>query len=194
VLDGVRFIRRNEIFYGLIGMTFVNSLFGMSYHVLMPVFARQELLVGPESYGLMQLCAGLGGLGGGLTAAQLARSSGKGRQLFTGALAFGALLVMLSFSPTVAVACGLLFFAGVASQLYMTTTTTVLQLNLPNELRGRVMSIWGLNFSMIPTGGAIAGTVAEAFGSPVAIGLGGAMVILTTLLVATRLPRVRSLA
>jgi hypothetical protein len=47
---------------------------------------------------------------------------------------------------------------------------------------------------MIPTGAAIAGTVAEAFGSPVAIGLGGAMVILTTLLVATRLPRVRSLA
>ena len=193
VLEGVRFVRRDQIIYGLIGMTFVNSLFGMSYMVLLPVFARAVLHVGSEGYGFMQTVSGVGGMLGALVAAQLAGIGHKGLQALLGAVAFGLLLIVLAWCPWYLPACALLFFVGTANQLYMTTTTTVLQLSIPNELRGRVMSIWGLTFSLIPTGGAISGAVAEQFGSPVAIGVGGALVVLTTLLVATRLPRIRQL-
>jgi MFS family permease len=166
----------------------------MSYTVLLPVFAREILHVGSGGYGFMQTAAGIGGIAGSLVAAQLARSKGRGRQALTGGVCFGALLVVLSFCPWYVPACVLLFVVGLANQLYMTTTTTVLQLSMPNELRGRVMSIWGLTFTMIPIGGAIGGTVAEHFGSPAALALGGVAVIATTLLVATTLPRIRQLA
>jgi len=193
MLDGLRFVWRDQLIYGLIGMTFVNSLFGMSYVVLLPVLAREELHVGAEGYGLMQTAAGVGGLAGALVAARFARSGHRGRQAIGGAIVFGALLITLSYCPWYAVACVLLFCVGMANQLYMTTTTTVLQLSIPNELRGRVMSIWGLTFSLIPTGGAISGTVAEHFGAPVAMALGGIAVIVTTVAAAAMLPRIRQL-
>jgi MFS family permease len=193
VAEGIRFVRGNQVIYGLIGMTFVNSLFGMSYVVLLPVLARQVLFVGSEAYGVMQAAAGVGGLAGALLAAQLARSTNRGLQSLGGALIFGLLLIVLSLCPWYGVACLLLFSIGVANQLYMTTTTTVLQLSIPNELRGRVMSIWGLTFSLIPTGGAIAGTVAEHFGAPFAMAIGGIAVITTTLMIAAKLPRIRQI-
>ncbi len=194
VREGVRFVRSDELIYGLIGMAFVNGLFGLSYVVLLPVFAREVLLVGSEGYGLMQTAAGVGGLVGALGAAQLARTGHKGRQALSGAVVFGALLIALSFCPWFVAACGLLFLVGVANQLYMTTTTTVLQLSIPNELRGRVMSIWGLTFSLIPTGGAISGAVAQQFGSPIALIASGLAVIATTGVVAAKLPKIRQLS
>ncbi|HEY3118190.1 MAG TPA: MFS transporter [Chloroflexota bacterium] len=194
VLEGVQFVRSDQLIYGLIGMTFVNSLFGLSYVVLLPVLAREVLHVGSEGYGFMQTASGVGGLFGALAAAQLARRGGKGRQALIGAVIFGALLISVSFSPWYLLVCALLFCAGVANQLYMTTTTTVLQLSIPNQLRGRVMSIWGLTFSLIPAGGALSGTVAQSFGAPLALALGGVLVIATTLVVAARFPRIRRLA
>jgi MFS family permease len=106
---------------------------------------------------------------------------------------FGTLLVLLAFLPAYAPVLFLLLFTGISNQIYMTTTTMVLQLSIPNELRGRVMSIWGLTFSLIPTGGAISGAVAEHFGVQLAIALGGIMVIASTLAVAAALPEIRQL-
>ena len=87
----------------------------------------------------------------------------------------------------------MLFAIGLANQMYMTTTTSVLQLSIPNELRGRVMSIWGLTFSLIPTGGAISGAVAEHFGASFALALGGVAVIISTLVVWASLPKIRQI-
>lgn len=193
VLDGLRFVRSDQVIYGLIGMSFVNSLFGMSYVVLLPVLARQNLHVGSEAYGLMQTATGVGGLVGTVLAAQLARSGHRGVQAIAGAVLFGVSLIGLSLSPWYLLAVVVLFLVGAVNQLYMTTTTMTLQLSIPNELRGRVMSIWGITFSMIPLGGALSGLVAEHFGAPFAMALGGVMVIATTLVVAALLPRIRHL-
>jgi predicted MFS family arabinose efflux permease len=194
VLDGLRFVRSDQIIYGLIGMSFANSMFGMSYVVLLPVLAREHLHVGSEAYGLMQTATGIGGLAGTVVAAQLARTGHRGLQAIGGAVLFGALLISLSQTPWYLVAVAVLFLIGIANQLYMTTMTMTLQLSIPNELRGRVMSIWGLTFSLIPTGGAITGLVAEHFGAPFAMALGGCAVIATTLAVAALLPRIRKLS
>jgi MFS family permease len=193
VAEGLRYVRSDQVIYGLIGMTFVNSLVGMSYVVLLPVLAREVLHVGPEGYGFMQTASGVGGLFGALAAAHLARSGNRGRQALAGAVVFGALLLTLASCPWYLPAVALLFCIGLANQLYMTTTTTTLQLSIPNELRGRVMSIWGLTFSLIPTGGAISGAIAEHSGAPTAIALGGICVIATTLAVAALLPHIRKL-
>jgi MFS family permease len=191
--DGLSFIKRNDIFYTLIGMTFFNSIFGMSYVILMPVFARDILQVGSRGYGFLQTTAGAGSLLGVLIAASLARSTRKGWQAIVGAAIFGTLLMGFAFSQWYLLSLGLVFFIGLANQIYMTIITTVLQLKLPDHLRGRVMSIYGLTWDLTPAGGIISGAVAEYAGAPVAVAIGGLMVTAMALMVAVYLPRVRQL-
>ncbi len=191
--DGLNFIKSNEIFYTLIGMTFFNSIFGLSYVILMPVFARDILQVGSQGFGFLQTTTGAGSLLGVLVVASLARSSRKGWQVIFGAAIFGIFLIGFAFSPWYLLSLGLVFFIGLANQVYMTTIISILQLKVPDQLRGRVMSIFGLTWDLTPVGGTIAGTIAEYAGAPVAVAIGGFMVMAMASSVAVYLPRVRQL-
>jgi MFS family permease len=191
--EGLNFIRKNQIYYTFIGMTFFNSVFGMSYLILMPVFARNVLEVGSKGFGFLQSAGGAGALAGVLLVAWFSHAGGKGRQAIFGATAFGLLLIGFAFSASFPLSLILAAGLGVASQFYMTIISAILQVNLPNELRGRVMGIYGLTWELMPVGGLIAGAIAEFAGAPAAVGFGGFMVASMALSVALLLPEVRRL-
>ena len=191
--EGLNFIRKNEIYFMFIAMIFFNSAFGMSYLILMPVFARNVLDVGSQGFGFLQSFGGAGALVGVLAVAWFSHSRGKGLQALAGAVAFGVLLISFALSKSYALSLGLALALGIASQFYMTTISTVLQVNLPNELRGRVMGIYGLAWELMPVGGMIAGAIAEFAGAPVAVGFGGFMVAAMALLVMIFYPSIRRL-
>ena len=193
MMEGLSFIRKNEIYYTFIAMTFFNSVFGMSYLILMPVFARDILSVGSEGFGFLQSAGGAGALCGAILAAYFGHARGKGKQAISGALAFGAMLIGFAFSHSYPLSLALAYLLGITSQFYMTTIHTILQLNLPDQLRGRVMSIHGLAWELMPVGGMIAGVIAEVGGAPSAVALGGAMVAGMALVVAVFLPSIRRL-
>jgi MFS family permease len=177
ILEGLNFIRKNEIFYTLIAMTFFNSVFGMSYLILMPVFARDILEVGSRGFGFLQSLGGAGAFAGKLAVAYFAHAQKKGvTQALIGATTFGILLVFFAASTSYPLSLLLAFVLGFTSQYYMTTINTVLQLRLPEELRGRVMGIFGLTWDLMPVGGMVSGTIAEFAGAPIAVGLGGFLV------------------
>jgi len=192
--EGLNFIRRNEIYSTFIGMTFFNSVFGMSYLILMPVFARDILVVGAQGYGFLQSCGGAGALFGVLMVAYFSHARHKGRQALGGAMSFGALLITFALSRSYTFSLGVALLLGMASQFYMTTINTILQVNLPEQLRGRVMGIYGLAWELMPVGGMIGGTIAEFGGAPTAVAFGGTMVAGMALLVTVFLPRIRRLA
>lgn len=193
MVEGLNFIRKNEIYFMFIAMIFFNSAFGMSYLILMPVFARNVLDVGSQGFGFLQSFGGAGALVGVLAVAWFSHSRGKGWQALTGAMAFGILLISFALSKSYALSLSLALALGIASQFYMTTISTVLQVNLPNELRGRVMGIYGLAWELMPVGGMIAGAIAEFAGAPVAVGFGGFMVAAMALFVTIFYPSIRRL-
>ncbi len=193
VVEGLSFILHNQLFLALMGMTFFNSIFGMSYQILMPVFARDILDVGSQGYGALQAVGGAGGLIGSLAAAYLARAGHKGLQALVGSAVFGTFLVGFAASSWFALSLAFMFGITLANQLYMTTISATLQLNVPDELRGRVMGVWGLTWSLVPLGGTISGTVAEYAGAPASVMLGGTVVLLLALGIAIGMPRVRQL-
>jgi len=193
MVEGLNFIRHNEIYFIFISIIFFNSAFGMSYLILMPVFARNVLDVGSQGFGFLQSVGGAGALAGVLAVAWFSHSRGKGVQSLVGAIVFGILLISFALSKSYALSLALAFALGVASQFYMTTISTVLQVNLPNELRGRVMGIYGLAWELMPVGGMIAGAIAEFAGAPVAVGFGGFMVTAMALLVVIFYPSIRRL-
>ena len=193
ILEGLNFVRTNEIFYSLIALSVFNGIFGMSYVILMPVFARDILEVGSQGYGFLHATGGAGSVVGALTVAYLARSGKKGWQTIFGALAFGLMLMGFAFSTWYPLSLGLIFLVGWANDLYLTTIGSVLQLQLPDQLRGRVMAIYGLTWSLMPLGGMIAGTIAEFAGAPVAVAICGFLVIALTTGLVVAVPRVRRL-
>lgn len=191
--EGLNFIRKSEVYFMFISMIFFNSAFGMSYLILMPVFARNVLDVGSQGFGFLQSFGGAGALVGVLAVAWFSHSRRKGLQALTGAMAFGVLLISFALSKSYALSLGLALALGIVSQFYMTTISTVLQVNLPNELRGRVMGIYGLAWELMPVGGMIAGAIAEVAGAPIAVGFGGFMVAAMALLVMIFYPSIRRL-
>jgi len=193
MVEGVRFIRENEIYWVFIGMTFFNSVFGMSYVIMMPVFARDVLNVGSQGFGFLQSAGGAGALAGVLLAACLSHFRAKGLQAIGGALFFAVTLVLFALSDWLTLSLAAAFALGVAGQFYMTTIHAILQMNLPNELRGRVMGIHGLAWELMPIGGLIAGAIAEFAGAPAAVSLGGIMVGGMAIVVGLLMPRIRRL-
>jgi MFS family permease len=193
ILDGLTFIARNPIFLTLLGMTFFNSIFGMSYQVLMPVFARDILNVGPEGLGLLNTFVGAGAIVGSFLAAALAQSGGRGMRALVGAVIFGLAVVGFGLSQIFLLSGALLFVVAIASNIYMVSVNTMLQMRLPDEFRARVMGVWSLTWSLTSVGGMFAGGVAELASAPVAVALGGFLVAGMALVVALALPQIRRL-
>jgi MFS family permease len=193
MMDGLNFIRKNELYYTFISITFFNSIFGMSYLILMPVFARDVLNVGSQGFGFLQSAGGLGALLGVFAVAYFSHSGGKGRQVIGGAIIFGLLLIIFALSKSYSLSLILACALGIASQFYITMINAILQVNLPDQLRGRVMSIYGLTWDLMPLGGLIAGAIAEYAGAPTAVVAGGAFVAVMALGVAMFSPNMRRL-
>src|SRR5262245_31940771 len=193
MMAGLNFIWKNEIFYTFISMTFFNSVFGMSYLILMPVFARDVLTVGSQGFGFLQSAGGLGALCGVLAVAYFSRSRAKGRQAIGGAIIFGTLLICFAISKSYHLSLILACALGIASQFYITVINAILQVYLPDQLRGRVMGIYGLTWELMPVGGLIAGAIAEYAGAPAAVVLGGALVAVMALGIGIFSPNMRRL-
>jgi predicted MFS family arabinose efflux permease len=192
-LEGLEYIRRDSVVLALIGLTFFNSVFGMSYVFLLPVFARDILQVGSEGYGLIQLVGGVGGIIGVLLAARLANSGRQGWLSIAGAFIYGVLLVGFAVSSWFGVSLVINGLISVAHQVYMTIINTVLLLIVADAYRGRVLGVYGLTWSLMPLGAAITGAIAEFAGAPVAVALGGVLIAAVSVLVGILAPRVRQL-
>jgi MFS family permease len=191
--DGLNYIRGDGLVRALIGLSIFNGIFALSYQTLMPVFARDILDAGSRGYGFLQAAGGAGSVIGALLVAYLARYGKKGRQIILGAAASGLLLVAFAFSTSYPLSMAILFVIGLTTDLYLTTTGGVLQLHLPDRLRGRVFAIYGLTWSLMPLGGMIAGAIAEYAGAPAAVALAGLLVTAAALYAGATKPELKQI-
>ncbi len=186
LFEGVTFIARRNLFACLILLTFVDSFFGVAYIQVMPVFARDILEVGVEGMGLLLGASAAGGLiGTGLAAFWV-----KGRWplviLLGCAGLFGAAVMVFAFSELLWLSLGALFLSGTFNSLSQITNLTLLQSAVPEELRGRVMGVFSLTYSLIPLGGLQVGALAEWLGAPAAVGFGGGVAVMFAIALALR--------
>lgn len=141
------------------------AIFGRSHQGLLPIFARDLWHGGPREYGLLLSSSGAGALVGSFGLAYLKELQRRERALLLSGLAFSLSLVLFAVSPTLYLGSLFLFLAGVAATVFATLVATIIQLATPNELRGRVMSLYTVCMIGLPSLGALAsGTVAELLG------------------------------
>lgn len=181
MLDGLKFIKNNSIFSFLIGMTFFNSLFGMAYIFMMPIFAVDILKVGAEGQGILMSISGVGALITTLRLGTMGNFRQKGLLLIGGAVAFGVALLTFGMAaqiyPSYILIMVIMLAIGVFNSIYMISIMSSLQMMVPDRMRGRVMGFYGMTWSIMPLGGMQAGTIANYLGAPLAVAIGGLAVI-----------------
>jgi MFS family permease len=184
--DGFGFVGRNFVFASLIGLALFNSVFGLSYIVLLPIFADWYFQAGSSGYGLLNAAHGLGALAGTLTIATIAsRIRRPGPTLLVAATVMGLLLMVFSRSPAMWVAMPLLALVGFSNTFYLTQVSTFIQQRVPDQLRGRVLSLYSLCWNLQPLGGLLSGLLAAAVDARFAILFGGGMVAINALVLLT---------
>jgi predicted MFS family arabinose efflux permease len=171
----------------------VPNLFVMPvYQALMPIFQKDILLVGPEGLGLLMAAPGLGATLATLTLASFAYRVRRTGVLLVGCLfLMGAFLFLFAWTTALPLAMLTLFGMGAFQITFLTTTNTMLQLMVPDALRGRVMAIYAIDHGLAPAGAMLAGVEAHFLGAPTTVAVAGALVMLLALLVAWRIPQVR---
>ena len=163
LVEGVRFVVVQPMFRYLLLLTFVGMLFCNSHVQIMPIFA--ELVGGGEwAYGFLLSAGGLGAILGAILIGGSAKQDKIGSVLGVTA----SLAVILTFGFAAAAEFGYYLLALVlqfASAIFVSIFTigslTVMQLCVPDRLRGRVMGIHTMGYSMVPLGGVIVGYLVE---------------------------------
>lgn len=152
------------------------ATFGMNFQTLLPLFARNTLGLQADGYGALFASMGLGSLLGSLTLAYAGARRPMLGLILGGALAFVVFEVGLGLSRSPLTVYPVLVVLGFASMLMANTINVTVQSNVPNELRGRVMSLYVTVFAgSAPLGGFFAGGVAELWDAPAAFLLGAAI-------------------
>ena len=163
---GIRFIFRTGIFRWLMGLFFVGMFFSQSYVQIMPVFA--DLLGTDEAgYGYLLSAGGLGSVTGTLLIGTVQESHRLGWFMLGGAV--GSVFAVVAFAAAIPLqslplALLLAFLIAASASAFMIISMTVLQLKVPDALRGRVMGIHTIGYSLVPLGGLFLGGLADTVG------------------------------
>ena len=182
-----RFIRQEKLFAVLIAMTWISMFFGTSYVQIMPIFA-EILDTGEEGYGLLLSATGVGSVLGTILVGRLQDSPRLGSVMMGGSVLFALSLVLFALVTGLAadwpfafaLACGCAMLSAIGGSFFLISSMTVMQLAVPDALRGRVMGIHSITFSLIALGGLVLGPLAEIASAPVAV-LSGATVVLLSI-------------
>ncbi len=186
LVEGLVYIGRRNLFASLIALTFVDSFFGVAYIQVMPIFAKDILAIGVDGMGGLLGASAAGSLLGTGLAAFFVRGRWPVLMLLGGGGLFGAMVIVFGFSTWLWLSLGALFLSGTFNSISQITNLTILQSAVPEELRGRVMGVFSLTYSLIPLGGLQVGLLAEELGAPTAVGIGGAITVVFAIALALR--------
>jgi len=184
LLEGFTYIKAHSIFRFIISITFFQSFFALAYIPMMPVIAKEVLSLGPEAQGVLLGASGLGALSTTIVIAIKPNLGSKFFHVVIGSflsglsVVFFALSTMQSGSYYLAIVC--MFIVGIFGTLPAISAQSSLQLSVPNNLRGRIMGLYGLTFSLRPLSGFQAGVISGFTNPTFAIAFGGAALSIFT--------------
>jgi MFS family permease len=172
VREGISYALHSREVLLILLLVLVVSTFCLNFNVLLPVLAKKTLDAGPRTFGALSAAFGLGALVGGLVAAAQGRAR-RSLMLF-GSAGFGAAELLLAPVHSVWLACVLLFAAGVSFTTWSSNANSIVQLQAPDHLRGRVIGLYFFAFAGTGSiGGLICGWLIHVGGTRLAFLVAG---------------------
>ena len=206
IVEGFQFVNRTAPIKALMILLGLVSVTGMPYVVLMPIFADKILhkggqefasLIGSHDLGAVRLgilmgAAGVGALLGALTLAVRSGVKGLGRWISVCCAGFGVSLMLFSFSKSFWLSVLLLLPVGYFIMLQMASSNTLIQVMVPDALRGRTMAVYSMMFmGMAPVGALLGGALSDRLGAPITVAIGGFASVIGARWFSVQLPKIR---
>lgn len=180
-VSGLRYVRGERVVLVLLSVSLIMSLAGRNWQQLAPVFVRDVFHGSEAGLGALYTAAGIGAVAGAAFLVVISHRDRRARVYATSLSVALAGLVAFALSPSLPVAAATILFVGVGLQVTETITQTVLLVETPEHMRGRVVSLSSLIWGLQPLGVLVAGVVADIVSPQVAI-LGGCAIGATALL------------
>lgn len=176
--SGLAFVRNNRALVALTGLAFASTFLGIPLITVLPLFARDVFDIGASGYSMLMTFSGIGAVVGALVVAGLGNLPHRGRNTLLLQGAFGLLVFAFALSRTLWLSYALLFFGGIALIGVFALISSLVQLLAPDDMRGRIMSIYMLAFrGGMPLGSLTAGFFANYFPVSVVLACGGALLV-----------------
>jgi MFS family permease len=189
---GLSYVKAHGTLVALIVLAAATTFLGFALLTFLPLFARSVFHEGADTYSHLMAFSGAGSIVGALIVAWLGKFPRMGLTTLVMQVVYGLLIVAFAWSRILWLSDILLFFTGAALMVVFSTVTSLVQLIAPNEMRGRVMSIYMLAFrGGMPLGSLISGYLAKFLGAPVVIGMNGMLLIVVAAYFLTRSHGVR---
>ncbi|MEI7474352.1 MAG: MFS transporter [bacterium] len=165
IKEGFVFVKHNKPISRLMILMIVMVVFGTAYSTLLPAIAKDLFHKGEKGYAMLASANGVGSLIGALIIAYIGGSAKKKYLINGGIFVFAITLILLALTTNFYLALLFLCISGIGIVSYFSATTTIIQQNVDDEYRGRVMGIWALVFGgMVPLGNLFGGVVAQYIG------------------------------
>lgn len=178
LVEGLRFVRHTPIVLMAVTVVFLIATFGMNFSVIIPPLAQEVLKSDASGYGFLMTASGLGAL----SAAVALVVAGKPRpgRIAVGAIVLGVASLALAVSTSYPISLLLMIPIGAGGIAMAATANATIQLNVPDGLRGRVMSVYTTVFAAsVPIGGLAAGALAATIGVLETVAVGGVLSLAT---------------
>jgi MFS family permease len=177
--NGLSYVWHHGTLVGLTVLAAVTTFLGFALLTFLPLFAAQVFKQGASTYSHLMAFSGAGSIVGALMVAWLGRFKRMGLTALLMQIVYGGLIILFALSRSLPVSEVLLFFTGVALMMVFSTVTSLVQLIAPNEMRGRVMSIYMLAFrGGMPLGSLVSGWLATMISAPTVLIINGVLLSL----------------
>ena len=184
---GLNYVKAEPTIIALTGLGFVAAFLGVPLLTLLPLVVKDIFHGEVALYTRFMAFSGSGAVLGAMIVAWRGKSRGMGHMLLGGVMAFGAVLVAFSFSRQLWLTQLLLFLGGALLVATFSTVTSLVQLIAPNEMRGRVMSIYMVAFrGASPLGNFMSGSIANVTTVPTVLALNGALLVVAAIVFLVR--------
>jgi len=193
LVEGMQIVLKNRVVLALMVMAATCEMFGFSYSVLLPVFARDILGVGAVGLGMFSAVRSVGGLIAGLTLASLGDYKYKGRIMLGLFFSFGVSLILFANSSVYPLSLFFIGIVGITAAGHDAMQHILLQLNVSEVQRGRAMGIWQLSIGFGVLGSVTLGVIAEALGAPLAQSIFGTVMVVIFVILVLTVPKLRKL-
>ena len=190
IVEGLRYVVRSPLVLVLLLMALATALLAMPFRFLMPVFVVDVYDRGPESLGLLVTIMGVGSLVGALFIASMGKRR-RGLTLIAGSFVSGIALMLVAAIPLYYAAAALMVLMGLGDAGRRVLNMALIMEEVEDKYRGRVMSVFMMNFGLMPLGVLPAGVIAERMGGQFVVGMLGVLLLLTTALILVTQRRLR---
>lgn len=193
IIEGLRYVVTSPIVGGLILLSIMPFLFGLTINTLLPAFNRDVLAGGPDDLGLLMTSMGVGAICGSLVLAKLGTLRHKGYWVLTTTAAWGLAVASFAMTSEFRFSFAAIGLVGFVSSITMSMNRSLVQLQVSQNMRGRVMSIDLMSHGLMPLGILPIGYIADTVSIEAGLATSGMILFTVTLVLATVLRQVRQI-